>query len=87
LLPFTILLQPLVSFSQELLTLENAISTALEKSYAIKVARSREAIAHNDNTRGNAGMLPVVAGSALQANFTNVTASINQSFPFGNYHA
>lgn len=81
LLFFTILLQPFLSFSQELLTLENAISTALEKNYAIKIARSRESIAHNDNTRGNAGMLPVVAGST-QANFNN--NSVNQTFfPLG----
>lgn len=76
LLPFTFCLS-LVSFSQEFLTLENAIATALEKSYSIKVVQSREAIAHNDNTRGNAGMLPVVSGTALQ-NFTR--NSINQSF-------
>jgi outer membrane protein TolC len=82
-LPFLLLtlLPSFLSFSQELLTLENAISTALEKNYAIKIARSREAIAHNDNTRGNAGMLPVVTGSS-QANFNN--NSVNQTFfPLG----
>jgi outer membrane protein len=63
--------------AQELLTLENAISTALEKNFAIKIARSREAIAQNDNTRGNAGMLPVVNGTT-QANFN--TNSVNQEF-------
>lgn len=72
-----IVLQPFISFSQELLTLENAIANALEKSYSIKIIQSREAIAHNDNTRGNAGMLPVITGSALQ-NFSR--NSINQSF-------
>jgi outer membrane protein TolC len=66
-----------VSFSQELLTLENVISVALDKNYAVKIAQSREAIAHNDNTRGNAGMLPFVSGTALQ-NFTR--NSLNQSF-------
>ncbi|MFN8346246.1 MAG: TolC family protein [Spirosomataceae bacterium] len=78
-LPFLLLtlLPSFFSFSQELLTLENAISTALEKNYAIKIARSRETIAHNDNTRGNAGMLPVVTGSS-QANFNN--NSVNQTF-------
>ncbi|WP_428654950.1 TolC family protein [Runella sp.] len=70
-------LLPFISFSQELLTLESAISVALEKNYAIKIARSREAIAHNDNTRGNAGMLPIVSGST-QANFNN--NSVNQTF-------
>lgn len=74
---FSVFLQPFLLFSQEILTLENAISTALEKNYSIKIARSREAIAHNDNTRGNAGMLPVVAGST-QANFNN--NSVNQTF-------
>lgn len=78
---FVVVLQPFISFSQDLLTLENAISAALEKNYSIKIARSREAIAHNDNTRGNAGMLPVVSAST-QANFT--TNSVNQTFfPIG----
>lgn len=81
LLLFVLFLSPFVSFSQELLSLENAISVALEKNYAIKIARSREAIAHNDNTRGNAGMLPIVTGST-QANFNN--NSVNQTFfPLG----
>ncbi|MEZ4900717.1 MAG: TolC family protein [Spirosomataceae bacterium] len=76
-----IFLQPIVSVSQELLTLENAISTALEENYAVKIARSREVIAKNDNTRGNAGMLPIVSGTS-QANFNN--NSVNQTFfPIG----
>lgn len=63
--------------AQEMLTLDNAIATALEKNFAVKIARSREAIAHNDNTRGNAGMLPIVTGTT-QANFN--TNSVNQEF-------
>lgn len=78
---FVIFSSAIVSFSQELLTLENAISAALEKNYAIKIARNREGIAHNDNTRGNAGMLPIVTGTT-QANFNN--NSLNQTFfPIG----
>ena len=34
------------SSSQELMTLENAVSTALEKSYSIKVVQSREAVSY-----------------------------------------
>jgi outer membrane protein len=64
-------------FSQEILTLESAVSQAIQNNFSIKIARSREEINRNDNTRGNAGMLPVVTG-ATQANFTN--SSVNQEF-------
>ena len=65
------------TFSQELLTLENAVSQAIEKNYSIKIANANLALAHNDNTRGNAGMLPVVLGSS-QKTFSN--SNINQQF-------
>ncbi len=69
------------AFAQENLTLEQAIGQTLEKSFSIKIANAREALAHNDNTRGNAGMLPTVNG-ATQKTFT--TSNINQQFfPIG----
>ena len=74
---FIILYLPISTFAQESLSLENAISIALEKNFGVKIAKSRQEINKNDNTRGNAGMLPVVTGSALQ-NFTN--NNINQEF-------
>lgn len=56
--------------AQDTLTLEKAIALVLEKNYSIKIAEKRIDIALNDNTRGNAGFLPVVAASA-QKNFTS----------------
>ena len=73
---------PTLVFSQESLSLDNAIAVALEKSFGVKIAKSRQEINRNDNTRGNAGMLPVVTGAALQ-NFTR--NDVNQTFfPIGN---
>ncbi|MFN4144729.1 MAG: TolC family protein [Runella sp.] len=77
LLFLVIFLDSLQVFSQQMLTLDEAISQALERNYQVKIARSREEIAKNDNTRGNAGMLPIINAQAQQ-NFTN--NSINQKF-------
>jgi outer membrane protein len=71
------LLSTTISHSQQLLTLENAIQAAVEKNFSIKIAKSRQEIAQNDNTRGNAGMLPVVTGAST-ANFNR--NDINQEF-------
>ncbi|TAE41407.1 MAG: TolC family protein [Runella slithyformis] len=68
---------PFFTIAQEKLSLDNAIAIALEKSFGVKIAKSREEINRNDNTRGNAGMLPVVTGAAQQ-NFTN--NNVNQTF-------
>ncbi|MBX2873257.1 MAG: TolC family protein [Saprospiraceae bacterium] len=45
---------------QELLTLQEAIELGLENNYGIKISRNQEAIATNNNNRGNAGMLPTL---------------------------
>ncbi|MEZ5043659.1 MAG: TolC family protein [Saprospiraceae bacterium] len=47
-----------ISFSQDVLTLEEAIQTGLENNYNIRISRNNEAIAANSNTYGNAGFLP-----------------------------
>ncbi len=49
--------------AQGILTLDEAIKIALENNYSIKIAKSNQQIAENNNTRGNAGMLPVVTGN------------------------
>lgn len=46
------------ALSQQELSLESAIQTALENNYNIKIARSEEEISKNNVTRGNAGFLP-----------------------------
>lgn len=58
------------SVAQEILTLENAISIALEKNYDVKVAQLQQTVAETQVFKGNAGILPRVdfnsnAGTAL----------------------
>ncbi len=45
-------------FAQSLLTLDSAISIALQNNYDIVLAKNDSAVAHRNNTIGNAGMLP-----------------------------
>ena len=51
------------------LSLDEAVRIAMERAYNIKVSKVQQKIAENDNTRGNAGMLPVVTG-AISKNYT-----------------
>ncbi len=60
--------------AQQLMTVEDAVNIALKSNFDILVARNNADIDKVNNTRGNAGMLPVVDlnGSAnFQANNTN----------------
>ncbi|RZL46994.1 MAG: TolC family protein, partial [Pedobacter sp.] len=50
-------------FAQEVLTLPDAISIALKNNYDIKLIDNDVAIAKNNVNLGNAGILPVVAGT------------------------
>jgi outer membrane protein TolC len=45
-------------FSQEQLTMEEAIKTGLEQNYGVLIAKNQAEISRNDVTAGNAGMLP-----------------------------
>jgi outer membrane protein len=56
--------------AQAPLSLEQAIATALDKNYSIRIAGKRAEIVRNDNTLGNAGFLPTLTGAA-QKNFTS----------------
>lgn len=51
------------SQAQGILSQEEAIKIALENTYSIKIARSNQSIAENNNTLGNAGILPIVTGN------------------------
>ncbi len=51
-------------FAQDSLSLEQAVQMALEQNFAIKIARSDAEIAALNNTRANAGMLPLVTLNA-----------------------
>jgi outer membrane protein len=56
---------------QEILNPDWVVRQVLEKNFSIKIAETNAAIAKNNNTLGNAGMLPVVSGQ-MSKNF-NVT--------------
>jgi len=55
-----ILFCPWHASGQDVLTLEEAISIALDNNYSIKIVRNTAVIAANNNTLGNAGFLPRV---------------------------
>lgn len=59
-LAFAILLGSVNAFSQDVLTLEEAIRIALENNYNIKIVQNSERIAGNELSRGNAGFLPTL---------------------------
>jgi len=59
LLSSLLLLIPGVSAAQDLLSLEEAVRLGLENNFSIQIARNNERIASNNNTQGNAGMLPI----------------------------
>ena len=47
-------------FSQQMLSLEDAISIAIQNNYNVQIARNAALIDKTNNTIGNAGMLPQV---------------------------
>src|SRR3954463_11137984 len=69
------------AFSQETLTVDQAVEIALKNNFDIQLARNEAEIAARNNSIGNAGMLPVVnAGVSdnytlnnLHQKFTNAT--------------
>lgn len=75
-----IFLLPAVLQAQEILTLENAVGTALEKSYDIKVAKMQQDVAEMQVFKGNAGMLPRVD---LNANVGSAFNEVSQKLSNG----
>jgi len=70
----------LLSFSanaQSLLSVDSAIAIALQNNYDIVIAKNDSAVAHKNNTVGNAGMLPNL-GINAGANYG--LSNINQRF-------
>lgn len=51
------------SFSQDVLTLQDAIEIALANNFSINIARNESEIAKNNSTIGNAGFLPTLDAS------------------------
>lgn len=61
------------SGAQEIITLEQSIKMALENNFSIKIAKEESNISKNNNTLGNAGMLPEVMANGSFQNSSNNT--------------
>ncbi|WP_299824359.1 TolC family protein [uncultured Pontibacter sp.] len=75
------LLMPDRAFSQEQLSLEQAIRLGLQHNYDIQIATKQEAINENNVTLGNAGFLPSVDGRATRTFSENNSRQEFQSGP------
>jgi outer membrane protein len=75
-----ILLLPAVVNAQDVLTLENAVGIALEKSYDIQIAQMQQNVAEMQVFKGNAGMMPRVD---LNANLGSAFNGVNQKLSNG----
>jgi len=62
------------------ITLSDALSTALEKNYNIRMARNDVVIANNNNTLGNAGFLPQLTATG---NYARSSQNTEQTFASG----
>src|SRR5690606_20990913 len=72
-----VLVWPAASISQELLTLEDAISIALKNNFDIQMVAKDVAIAENNVNVANAGMLPSVTGNMSRtAAIQNMTQTL-----------
>ncbi|WP_339789463.1 TolC family protein [uncultured Imperialibacter sp.] len=60
-------------FSQDIMSLPEAVRIALENNYDIKIADNTREISENDVTRGNAGFLPTVGVTAFKNFASNDT--------------
>lgn len=57
-----------IALTQEILTVKEAVSIALENNYDIKLFQNILQVAKENVTHGNAGMLPTVTGTLNQSN-------------------
>lgn len=75
--PLLMLILPLFGMSQVVMTLEEAIATALEHNYDIQLVAKDVAIADNNVNAGNAGMLPTVSADvSAAAGIQNTTQTL-----------
>lgn len=63
-----LLLLASASYAQELLTLPSAIETGLKNNFSIILQSNNTRVLKNNNTAGNAGMLPALGWTATQNN-------------------
>ncbi|MEQ8880252.1 MAG: TolC family protein, partial [Cyclobacteriaceae bacterium] len=67
-------------FSQDQLSISDAISIGLEKNYDIRIVNKENLIAQNNNAWGEAGLLPTLTLSATSNNNRRNQESDNQFF-------
>lgn len=60
-------------FSQDMLSLNDAIKIGLENNYGVKIRKNLEKIAENNNNPGNAGMLPTLSTTGSASYTSNNT--------------
>lgn len=70
---FIILLMSSRAFSQEILSLEDAIKITLSNNYSISIARNESKISENNSDIGNAGFLPSIDASGSYVKSSNDT--------------
>lgn len=80
------LLLPLTAEAQDMMTLDEAITQALQHNYSIKISRNDQAIAENNVTL--APFLPTVEGSGrqIQTNSSDKTSSTEYEGSRNNYY-
>ncbi|MFM6346736.1 MAG: hypothetical protein ACKPFK_16525, partial [Dolichospermum sp.] len=47
--------------AQEVLSAQEAVKIGIEQNFSVRILRNQEQVASNNNTAGNAGMLPTVS--------------------------
>lgn len=72
---------PVAVSAQETLSIDDAVRIGMEKNFAIRIAKNNSEVAENNNSIGNAGMLPTVTATGslnqrIQDNETNYSSSI-----------
>ena len=77
---YIVLLFPVLGFSQDQLSLSNAIQLGLRNNFQIQIAEKSSIITENNNNWGEAGMLPTINLNATQGNSINDQSKNPTSF-------
>lgn len=76
-----LILSGFTAIAQEPLSLSASIENAIKNNYSIQISRNDSTIAANNNSSGNAGMLPSVD---VTAGITKAVVNTNQEYSNGN---
>jgi len=77
---YILLLVPFLSFSQENLSLENAIKVGLKKNFDIQLSKKNKEITQLNNNLGNSGALPTINISSKKENAVSDQSNNPTSF-------